>query len=129
MMVCAQGRPFSFLLPLLDHVCFSRKGSSTKNPKPLTIQIVKHCTLHQIFCRDLCQVKEKFFSQDLIKSLDCSVLLLFRLHYVWIDIGTPNASFLVALDAGSDLLWLPCDCVQCAPLSSSYYSMLVGCSC
>ncbi|KAH0694015.1 hypothetical protein KY285_021112 [Solanum tuberosum] len=46
------------------------------------------------------------------------------LHYVWIDIGTPNASFLVALDAGSDLLWLPCNCVQCAPLSSSYYSML-----
>ncbi|OMO94194.1 Peptidase A1 [Corchorus olitorius] len=26
------------------------------------------------------------------------------LHYTWIDIGTPNVSFLVALDAGSDLL-------------------------
>ncbi|KAK4722370.1 hypothetical protein R3W88_012603 [Solanum pinnatisectum] len=46
------------------------------------------------------------------------------LHYVWIDIGTPNALFLVALDASSDLLWLLCNCVQCAPLSSSYYSML-----
>ncbi|XP_060198810.1 aspartic proteinase-like protein 1 isoform X1 [Lycium barbarum] len=46
------------------------------------------------------------------------------LHYAWIDIGTPNTSFLVALDAGSDLLWVPCNCVQCAPLSSSYYSML-----
>ncbi|GFY85797.1 eukaryotic aspartyl protease family protein [Actinidia rufa] len=32
-------------------------------------------------------------------------------------------SFLVALDAGSDLLWVPCDCIQCAPLSS-FYNML-----
>ncbi|KAG6657505.1 hypothetical protein I3843_04G088000 [Carya illinoinensis] len=46
------------------------------------------------------------------------------LHYTWIDIGTPNISFLVALDTGSDLLWVPCDCVQCAPLSARYYSSL-----
>ncbi|GLT68866.1 hypothetical protein SLA2020_410610 [Shorea laevis] len=46
------------------------------------------------------------------------------LHYTWIDIGTPNVSFLVALDAGSDLFWVPCDCQQCAPLSASYYSSL-----
>ncbi|XVF36775.1 hypothetical protein REPUB_Repub19eG0087500 [Reevesia pubescens] len=46
------------------------------------------------------------------------------LHYTWIDIGTPNVSFLVALDAGSDLLWVPCDCIQCAPLSASYYNSL-----
>lgn len=52
-------------------------------------------------------------------------LLVYRLHYTWIDIGTPNVSFLVALDVGSDLLWVPCDCIQCAPLSSGYYSNLV----
>ncbi|KAL2469626.1 Aspartic proteinase-like protein 1 [Abeliophyllum distichum] len=46
------------------------------------------------------------------------------LHYTWIDMGTPNTSFLVALDAGSDLFWVPCDCIQCAPLSLSYYYML-----
>ncbi|XP_022963037.1 aspartic proteinase-like protein 1 isoform X1 [Cucurbita moschata] len=46
------------------------------------------------------------------------------LHYAWIDIGTPSVSFLVALDAGSDLLWIPCDCIQCAPLSASYYGSL-----
>ncbi|KAG8383485.1 hypothetical protein BUALT_Bualt04G0018200 [Buddleja alternifolia] len=46
------------------------------------------------------------------------------LHYMWIDIGMPHVSFLVALDAGSDLFWVPCDCVQCAPLSASFYSSL-----
>ncbi|XAR73335.1 Nepenthesin [Bertholletia excelsa] len=46
------------------------------------------------------------------------------LHYTWIDVGTPNVSFLVALDAGSDLLWVPCDCIQCAPLSASHYDSL-----
>ncbi|XP_010491661.1 PREDICTED: aspartic proteinase-like protein 1 [Camelina sativa] len=46
------------------------------------------------------------------------------LHYTWIDIGTPSVSFLVALDTGSDLLWIPCNCVQCAPLTATYYSSL-----
>ncbi|VVB13910.1 unnamed protein product [Arabis nemorensis] len=46
------------------------------------------------------------------------------LHYTWIDIGTPSVSFLVALDTGSDLLWIPCNCVQCAPFKSTYYSSL-----
>ncbi|XP_057970967.1 aspartic proteinase-like protein 1 isoform X2 [Malania oleifera] len=46
------------------------------------------------------------------------------LYYTWIDIGTPKVSFLVALDSGSDLLWLPCDCIQCAPLSASNYHSL-----
>ncbi|XP_051127161.1 aspartic proteinase-like protein 1 isoform X3 [Andrographis paniculata] len=46
------------------------------------------------------------------------------LHYVWIDLGMPKVSFLVALDSGSDLFWVPCDCVQCAPLSSNYYGSL-----
>ncbi|KAH7683877.1 Aspartic peptidase A1 family protein [Dioscorea alata] len=46
------------------------------------------------------------------------------LHYTWIDLGTPKVSFLVALDAGSDLLWVPCDCIQCAPLSG-YQGSLV----
>ncbi|KAM7252921.1 hypothetical protein ACFE04_025539 [Oxalis oulophora] len=46
----------------------------------------------------------------------------FWLHYTWIDIGTPNLSFLVALDAGSDLSWLPCDCIQCAPFSDILYT-------
>ncbi|GAB2283456.1 hypothetical protein Dimus_017967 [Dionaea muscipula] len=46
------------------------------------------------------------------------------LHYTWIDIGTPYTSFFVALDAGSDLLWIPCDCIQCASLSASPYSNL-----
>ncbi|RDX81804.1 Aspartic proteinase-like protein 1, partial [Mucuna pruriens] len=47
------------------------------------------------------------------------------LHYAWIDIGTPSVSFLVALDAGSDVFWVPCDCIECAPLSAGHYNVLV----
>ncbi|XP_041016835.1 aspartyl protease family protein 1-like [Juglans microcarpa x Juglans regia] len=32
------------------------------------------------------------------------------LHYANVSVGTPSMSFLVALDTGSDLFWLPCDC-------------------
>ncbi|CAN0864522.1 Aspartic proteinase-like protein 1 [Linum grandiflorum] len=46
------------------------------------------------------------------------------LHYTMIDVGTPHVSFLVAVDTGSDLLWVPCECLQCAPLSASYYGAL-----
>ncbi|CAD5190205.1 unnamed protein product [Musa acuminata subsp. malaccensis] len=36
------------------------------------------------------------------------------LPYAFLKLGTPNVTFLVALDAGSDLFWVPCDCHQCA---------------
>ncbi|GMI86336.1 hypothetical protein like AT2G17760 [Hibiscus trionum] len=35
------------------------------------------------------------------------------LHYANVSVGTPALSFLVALDTGSDLFWLPCDCSSC----------------
>ncbi|CAN8257753.1 unnamed protein product [Cochlearia groenlandica] len=35
------------------------------------------------------------------------------LHYANVTIGTPSDWFLVALDTGSDLFWLPCDCTNC----------------
>ncbi|KAJ9146926.1 hypothetical protein P3X46_029139 [Hevea brasiliensis] len=35
------------------------------------------------------------------------------LHYAFVLVGTPSLSFLVALDTGSDLFWLPCDCTSC----------------
>ncbi|XP_047334891.1 aspartyl protease family protein 1 [Impatiens glandulifera] len=35
------------------------------------------------------------------------------LHYANITVGTPNLWFLVALDTGSDLFWLPCNCTNC----------------
>ncbi|EEF28342.1 aspartyl protease family protein 1 [Ricinus communis] len=34
------------------------------------------------------------------------------LHYANVSIGTPSLSYLVALDTGSDLFWLPCDCTN-----------------
>uniref|UniRef100_A0A2P2LG05 Peptidase A1 domain-containing protein n=1 Tax=Rhizophora mucronata TaxID=61149 RepID=A0A2P2LG05_RHIMU len=35
------------------------------------------------------------------------------LHYANVSVGTPSSWFLVALDTGSDLFWLPCDCSSC----------------
>ncbi|GAA0139621.1 aspartic protease [Lithospermum erythrorhizon] len=35
------------------------------------------------------------------------------LHYAVVSIGTPSKTFLVALDTGSDLAWIPCDCTDC----------------
>ncbi|XP_020886201.1 aspartyl protease family protein 1-like isoform X2 [Arabidopsis lyrata subsp. lyrata] len=35
------------------------------------------------------------------------------LHYANVTVGTPSDWFLVALDTGSDLFWLPCDCTNC----------------
>ncbi|KAL5982523.1 hypothetical protein ACLOJK_016596 [Asimina triloba] len=43
------------------------------------------------------------------------------LHYAAVSLGAPNVTFLVALDTGSDLFWVPCDCKQCAPLDSASY--------
>ncbi|XXG59832.1 hypothetical protein AAC387_Pa04g1847 [Persea americana] len=43
------------------------------------------------------------------------------LYYAAVSLGTPSKDFLVALDTGSDLFWVPCDCKSCAPTSSSNY--------
>jgi hypothetical protein len=48
---------------------------------------------------------------------------LCSLHYAVVALGTPNVTFLVALDTGSDLFWVPCDCVKCAPLTSPDYGV------
>ncbi|XP_047316376.1 aspartyl protease family protein 1 [Impatiens glandulifera] len=44
------------------------------------------------------------------------------LHYTTISLGTPEMKFLVALDTGSDLFWVPCDCNKCAPSENMLYS-------
>ncbi|CAL9063381.1 unnamed protein product, partial [Musa banksii] len=48
------------------------------------------------------------------------------LPYAFLKLGTPNVTFLVALDTGSDLFWVPCDCHQCAvaKFDCSLYSSL-----
>uniref|UniRef100_A0A0D6QR56 Peptidase A1 domain-containing protein n=1 Tax=Araucaria cunninghamii TaxID=56994 RepID=A0A0D6QR56_ARACU len=45
------------------------------------------------------------------------------LYYTFIQLGTPNATLMVALDTGSDLLWVPCDCQKCAPTSGDVYGL------
>ncbi|XP_073157222.1 aspartyl protease family protein 1 isoform X2 [Henckelia pumila] len=39
-----------------------------------------------------------------------------------LTLGTPGLRFLVALDTGSDLFWVPCNCVTCASTDDSPYS-------
>ncbi|KAF3440345.1 hypothetical protein FNV43_RR18629 [Rhamnella rubrinervis] len=44
------------------------------------------------------------------------------LHYTTVKLGTPGVKFMVALDTGSDLFWVPCDCSQCAPTEGTTYA-------
>ncbi|XP_021854098.1 aspartyl protease family protein 1-like isoform X2 [Spinacia oleracea] len=44
------------------------------------------------------------------------------LHYTTVTLGTPGVKFLVALDTGSDLFWVPCDCSRCAPIEGASYA-------
>ncbi|XP_062101889.1 aspartyl protease family protein 1 [Humulus lupulus] len=44
------------------------------------------------------------------------------LHYTTVKLGTPGMMFMVALDTGSDLFWVPCDCNRCAPTDGTTFS-------
>lgn len=55
-------------------------------------------------------------------NLTCRITALGFLHYTTVTLGTPGLKFLVALDTGSDLFWVPCDCSKCAPTEGTSYS-------
>ncbi|KAL6274137.1 hypothetical protein ACE6H2_024829 [Prunus campanulata] len=42
------------------------------------------------------------------------------LHYTTVQLGTPGMKFMVALDTGSDLFWVPCEGTAYAPLVNTY---------
>lgn len=44
------------------------------------------------------------------------------LHYATVKLGTPGMKFLVALDTGSDLFWVPCECTRCASIDGTSYA-------
>jgi len=46
----------------------------------------------------------------------------YSLHYTTVEIGTPGVKFMVALDTGSDLFWVPCDCTRCAATDSPAFA-------
>ncbi|KAK7821673.1 aspartyl protease family protein 1, partial [Quercus suber] len=48
----------------------------------------------------------------------------FSLYYANVSVGTPSLSFLVALDTGSGLFWLPCDCQKNVVGGCSTYTYL-----
>ncbi|RAL54126.1 hypothetical protein DM860_004597 [Cuscuta australis] len=47
-------------------------------------------------------------------DVNTQIYHLGMLHYAEIRVGTPPVSFMVALDTGSVISWLPCGCVDCA---------------
>ncbi|MBA0824341.1 hypothetical protein Goarm_021017, partial [Gossypium armourianum] len=49
------------------------------------------------------------------------------LHYTTVQLGTPGMKFMVALDTGSDLFWVPCDCTKCAPTEGTVYASKLNC--
>lgn len=50
------------------------------------------------------------------------VEVCYSLHYTTVQLGTPGVKFMVALDTGSDLFWVPCDCSRCAPTDGTVYA-------
>ncbi|KAH7415632.1 hypothetical protein KP509_14G054500 [Ceratopteris richardii] len=48
------------------------------------------------------------------------------IQYTLMSLGTPPKLFLVALDTGSDLLWVPCDCRQCSDANWASYGVNLG---
>ncbi|KAI4375434.1 hypothetical protein MLD38_013299 [Melastoma candidum] len=55
-------------------------------------------------------------------NLTVRISSLAFLHYTTIKIGKPARKFMVALDTGSDLLWVPCNCTRCVPTQPSRHS-------
>lgn len=47
--------------------------------------------------------------------------ILCSLHYTTVQLGTPGMKFMVALDTGSDLFWVPCEGTAYAPVSCDLF--------
>ena len=77
------------------------------------------CTFLYIYL-DVYMIKvSKFGSQ-----LKCFLVLeiWYSLHYTTVQLGTPGVKFMVALDTGSDLFWVPCECSKCASTDGTVYT-------
>lgn len=59
----------------------------------------------------------------LISNNDHYCCFVISLHYTTVSLGTPGLKFMVALDTGSDLFWVPCDCSRCASIENTAYSV------
>lgn len=68
------------------------------------------------------RVEKGEFAKECHAWLINHFVLVNRLHYTYVEIGTPSQTYFVTLDTGSDLLWVPCaHCIACAPSVSSVY--------
>ncbi|CAH9136192.1 unnamed protein product [Cuscuta epithymum] len=54
--------------------------------------------------------------------------LLSPLYYAKVYVGTPPLPFIVALDTGSSLFWLPCNCSVCLRNITFYWNQTTNCN-
>ncbi|KAG9137983.1 hypothetical protein Leryth_019372 [Lithospermum erythrorhizon] len=81
-------------------------------------QLVDHD--HTLHSRKLSEFKKMLTFSDGNSTFRLSSLGF--LHYTTVNLGTPGSKFMVALDTGSDLFWVPCECEKCASTDDAVYS-------
>ncbi|KAG2696526.1 hypothetical protein I3760_07G062500 [Carya illinoinensis] len=121
------GRIFSFKMHhrFSDPVKkFSETAGSRLSPAPAKGSIEYYADLADrdriLRGRKLSELHEPLAFSDGNSTLRISSLGF--LHYTTVQLGTPGVKFMVALDTGSDLFWVPCDCSRCAPTEGTVYA-------
>ncbi|KAL2905897.1 Aspartyl protease family protein 1 [Bienertia sinuspersici] len=104
---------------------WSQKNSQSPHhhwPKKGSFEYYTDLALRDRFIRGrkISQVEEPVTFSDGNSTFRISSLGF--LHYTTVTLGTPGAKFLVALDTGSDLFWVPCNCTKCARIDGASYA-------
>ncbi|KAL4645560.1 hypothetical protein ACB092_02G242900 [Castanea dentata] len=89
-----------------DHIIRGRHLAASNNQSPALLTFANGNDTFFLIIWEICQssqVAKLHFAQNGYFNL---------LYYANVSVGTPSLSFLVALDTGSNLFWLPCDCLN-----------------
>ncbi|EYU24231.1 hypothetical protein MIMGU_mgv1a022473mg, partial [Erythranthe guttata] len=94
-----------------DHLFKGRRLADSTTP-PLTFYSSSGNQTYKL--RSLNNILSSFHFRELKIHLVIHIVqLMCSLYYSVVRVGTPSVEYLVALDTGSDLFWLPCDCTSC----------------